>query len=130
MKSLTEYLTEAINIEWQKGTIGDFIDCGAWIPNDDLTKDECKKLAMAFYNKYPANHNDNGVINNIEVKCEYKPWDHYNGNLVYFTFYWGKAPRKDRIKVIEEIVNLMSNTVYSVVGDKHDIEKLLDNMSS
>lgn len=127
MKSLTEYLTEAMNtnVEWQKGTTEDFIDCGAWIPNDDLTKDECKKLAMAFYNKYPANHNDNGVINNIEVKCEYK-----NGDLVYFTFYWGKASRKDRIKVIEEIVNLMSNTIYSVVGGKHDIEKLLDNMSA
>ena len=127
MKSLTEYLTEAINtnVEWQKGTTEDFIDCGVWIPNDDLTKDEYKKLAMAFYNKYPANHNDNGVINNIEVKCEYK-----NGDLVYFTFYWGKASRKDRIKVIEEIVNLISNTIYSVVGDKHDIEKLLDNMSA
>lgn len=127
MKSLTEYLIEAVNanVEWQKGTTEDFIDWGAWTPNDDLTKDECRKLAMAFYNKYPANHNDNGVINNIEVKCEYK-----NGELVYFTFYWGKAPRKDRIKVIEEIVNLMSNTIYSVVGDKHDIEKLLDNMSA
>lgn len=127
MKSLIEYLMEAVNanVEWQKGTTEDFIDWGAWIPNDDLTKDECRKLAMAFYNKYPANHNDNGVINNIEVKCEYK-----NGELVYFTFYWGKASRKDRIKVVEEIVNLMSNTVYSVVGDKHDIEKLLDNMNA
>lgn len=127
MKSLAEYLMEVVTptIEWQKGTTDDFIDWEAWIPNDDLTKDDCKKLAYAFYDKYPANHNDNGVINNIEVKCEYK-----NSDCVYFTFYWGDAPRKDRIKVLEEIANLMANTVYSVVGGKREMEKLLDNLSA
>ena len=127
MKSLTEYLMEVVTptIEWQKGTTEDFINWEAWTPNDDLTKEDCKKLAIAFYNKYPANHNDNGIINNIEVKCEYK-----NGDCVYFTFYWGDAPRKDRIKVLEEIANLMANTVYSVVGGKREMGKLLDNLSA
>jgi len=128
MKSLAEYLMEVVTtptIEFQIGTTDDFIDWGAWIPNDDLTADNCWDIANAFYKKYPANYNDCGVINGINVKCECKRGE----EQVKFTFYWGDASTKERLSVLEEITNLLTNTIYSVKGGKSEMKKLLNNMS-
>lgn len=131
MKPLFEYISEAITVtptlEYQIGTTYDFMDWGVWIPNDDPTADECKMIAKSFYDKYPADHNDCGTVAGISVKCDYK----YKGNdhWVAFTFFWGDAPRKDRMKVIEEIANFLSNTVYSVVGGKQEMRNLLNKMT-
>lgn len=128
MKSLAEYISEAMQTQWQMGTTIDFIDNGAWIPNDDLSKNDYKAIANAFYKKYPANLNDCGVILGTEVKCEIKYVD--GEECVKFTFYWGDLPKNKRIDVLEEIINLLTNTVYSVKGGKPEIKKLLDNMSA
>lgn len=128
MRSLAEYISEAMQTQWQMGTTIDFIDNGAWIPNDDLSKDDYKAIANAFYKKYPANLNDCGVILDTEVKCEIKYID--GEECVKFTFYWGNLPKNKRIDVLEEIIDLLTNTIYSVKGGKPEIKKLLDNMSA
>ena len=129
MKTLFEYISESVVLttEYQVGTTDEFINWGVWIPNDDLSADEYKMIAKSFYDKYPADHNDCGTVAGISVKCDYK----YKGNnhWVEFTFFWGGAPMKDRMKVIEEIVNLLTNTVYSVVGGKQEMRNLLNKMT-
>lgn len=128
MKPLFEYINEVVTSmpEYQIGTTNEFISWGVWTPNDDLTADECKMITKSFYDKYPADYNDCGTVSGISVKCDYK----YKGNThwVAFTFFWGNAPIKIRIKVIEEIINFLSNTVYSVVGGKTEIRNLLNKM--
>lgn len=129
MKTLTEYLMEetAPTLEFQIGTTDEFMDWGVWTPNDELTKDDYKKIANAFYDKYPANHNDCGEVCGIDVKCDLK----YKGSSdwVQFTFYWGDADNKTRMKVIDEIANLLTNTIYSVKGGKTEIRNLLNKMT-
>lgn len=130
MKQLYKYLSEAITItptlEYQIGTTDDFIDWGVWVPNDDISSKECNDIVTKFYKTYPVNHNDCGIVAGISVKCDHKYEG--NGHWIEFTFYWGDASRKDRMKVIEEIANFLSNTVYSVVGGKKEIIDLLKNL--
>lgn len=134
MKTLFEYISEDVTptTEYQIGTTDEFINWGVWIPNDDLSAGEYEMIAHAFYNKYPVDNNNCGPVNcgtvaGISVKCDYK----YKGNnhWVEFTFFWGGAPMKDRMKVIEEIANFLSNTIYSVVGGKQEMRNLLNKMT-
>ena len=51
MKPLAEYLMNLMEstMEFQIGTTDEFMDWGVWTPNDDLTKDDYKNIAYAFY---------------------------------------------------------------------------------
>ena len=130
MKSLSKYLMEEITItptlKYQIGTTDDFIDWGVWIPNDEPTKDDYKKIVDAFYTKYPVNRYNCGEVCGVNVKCEQKYKS--GSDWVEFTFYWGDVDRKTRMKVIEEVTDLLTNTIYSTKGGKTEMRNLLNKM--
>ena len=128
MITLDEYIMEAIQAEQQTCTTIDFIDSGAWIPNDDPSEDDYKTIFNAFRRKYPVSHNDRRVVLNTDVKCEITHV--YGEECIVFTFHWNGLPKNKRIDVVEEIINLLTGSTYSVKGGKHEIMKLLDIMSN
>lgn len=123
IQNFEEFLNESLKKEFVQFTLDDLQEYNIWVPNDDITKTEAHDIAVNFYKKYPANYNDCGTILGIDVRCEYK-----NPTLVKFTIFYGNADIKQKIDVIKEIVNFLTETVYSVAGNDKDIEKMLKSI--
>ena len=87
------------------------------IPDKEERRKETIEL---LYDKYPADHDDCGNILGFPVKCQYnfKP-------MALFTIFFKDADTKQRIDVVKEIVNFLTETIYSVAGNDKDIEKML-----
>ena len=113
---------ESLKHEFSQFTLDDMTVFGVWTPNDDLDKKDLMKIADTFYKKYPANYNDCGVIDGVEVGCELK------GNTLRFTCYWGQTPDNIRLKVAKEIISILNETIYSVVGDDTHIKNMINNI--
>lgn len=130
MKPLIDYITEALSGEYFQFELEDLQQWDVWQPNDDITRDECITITNAFYKNWPADHNDCGTINGYPVKCEYRA-----STIVFTVFVKGTGrniyrqgdTNKDVIKVVEEIVNMLTNTVYSV-GPGKDAKRLIKVM--
>lgn len=123
MKTLTEYLNEAMELDKTVlFTTDDMMDWEVWTPNDDLTEDNCKEITNAFYKKYPAGNSDEGEVAGCPVQCS------YDKESVSFSCSFGEMNMNARIKVVREIVNLLTNTVYSVAGSKTEIRYMLNKI--
>lgn len=123
MKQLTEYLMEAMELDKEVVfTTDDMMDWEVWTPNDDLTEDNCKDIVAAFYKKYPAGNSDEGEVVGCPVQCA------YDKESVSFSCSFGEMNMNARIKVVQEIVNLLTNTVYSVAGSKTEIRYMLNKI--
>ena len=130
MKPLAKYILEAIGGEYFQFELEDLEQWDIWQPNDDITKKECMAIANAFYKNWPADMNDCGTINGYSVKCEYRR------STILFTVFVKSTGvnsyRRDPINnevvdVVEEIVNMLTNTVYSV-GPGKDAKQLIKAM--
>ena len=113
MKPLTKYVLEALKQEFVQFSLSDLEDWDIWHPNDDIPHKDLVNLGIQFYNQYPADMNDCGTVAGYPVKCD------VGWAAMQFTVYYGDASEKDKIKVIEEIVNFLTNTVYSVGPGKN-----------
>ena len=130
MKPLAKYILEAIGGEYFQFELEDLQQWDVWQPNDDITKKECMAIANAFYKNWPADNNDCGTINGYSVKCEYR-----KSTILFTVFVRGTGTniyRRDPINkqvvdVVEEIVNMLTNTVYSV-GPGKDAKRLIKSM--
>ena len=117
MKSLAEYMMEAVGGEYFQFELEDLEQWDVWQPNDDITRKECMAIANAFYKNWPADMNDCGTINGYSVKCEYR-----KSTILFTVFVKGTGINiyrqdpinKEVVGVVEEIVNMLTNTVYSV----------------
>ena len=126
MKTLAEFISESINGPWETVTTTDLINYDVWTPNDDLSKNDLKAIVNAFYKKYPTNPDGCGEIRGAEIKCEIS---RVNGkDCVKFTFYWCPMRRDIRAGILSEIVDLLTNTIYSVRGDKREIMELMSHL--
>lgn len=125
MKHITEFLNEAMDhhLGWSTFTTDDMIDHGVWTPNDDLTYDECMNIVRSFNKKYNGNSWNEGKVAGVIVQCKC-----VEDNVVEFDCDFENVNINTRIAVVQEIVNLLTNTIYSVVGDKHDIRRMLDHI--
>lgn len=108
MKPLAKYVLEALKQEFVQFSLDDLEDWDIWHPNDDIPHKDLVELGIQFYKQYPADMNDCGTVAGYPVKCD------VGWSAMQFTVYYGEASEKDKIKVIEEIVNFLTNTVYSV----------------
>ena len=127
MKNLFEYIIEAIKpgSEYFQFELEDLEQWDLWHPNDDITRKECIDIVNAFNKKYPT-----GEINDYMVECEYRKstilftvFVNANGTNIY-----RQDPiNKEVITVIEDIINLLTNTVYSV-GPGRNAKQLIKNM--
>ena len=123
MKTLAEFISESINGPWETVTTTDLINYDIWTPNNDLSKNDLKAIVNAFYKKYPANPDGCGEIRGAEIKCEISQ---VNGkDCVKFTFYWCPMRQDIRAGILSEIVDLITNTIYSVRGGKREIVELM-----
>ena len=121
MKPLAKYVLEALKQEFVQFSLDDLEDWDIWHPNDDIPHNDLVELGIQFYKQYPADMNDCGTVAGYSVKCD------VGWSAMQFTVYYGDAPEKDKIKVIEEIVNFLTNTVYSV-GPGKDAKRLIKAM--
>lgn len=134
MKPLANYILEAVGGEYFQFELEDLQQWDVWQPNDDITKKECMAICNTFYKNWPADMNDCGTINGYSVKCEY-----HKSTILFTVFVKGtgvNSYRKDPINrevvdVVEEIVNMLTNTVYSVgpgKGAKQLIKAMLNKI--
>ena len=127
MKPLSEYITNALK-ENTNGTfiqfeLEDLQQWDVWQPNDDITKEDCLAIGKAFYDNWPADNNDCGTINGLSVNCE-----HVRGtDTIKFTIFKHDEDEKLVISVVEEIVNMLTNTVYSV-GPGKSAKRIIKSM--
>ena len=124
MKTLAEFISESIQSPRQTATTTDFIDNEVWVPNDDLSKKDLDDIIKAFYKKYPANSNGCGEIRDAEIKCEI---ERIKGEeCVKFTFYWCDLPHNERIDILNKILDLLADTIYSIKGGRTEIRKFME----
>jgi hypothetical protein len=116
MNPLYTYLTESIEKPKVSFSTDDLMSYGVWTPNDDLTKEDCQAIVDGFNKKFP-----NGEILGCKVNCR-------GGNdIVVFNCEFGSTMDtvvSKRVKIIMEILNLLTNTVYSVMGGEKEINRL------
>lgn len=124
MKTLAEFISESIQSPWQTATTTDLINNEVWVPNDDLSKKDLNDIVTAFYKKYPANSNGCGEIRNAEIKCEIERIK--EGECVKFTFYWCDLPHNERIDILNKLLDLLTDTIYSVKGGRTEIRKFME----
>lgn len=125
MKPLTEYMMEALKQEFVQFSLDDLENWDVWHANDELSHKDLVEVGTQFYKKYPADMNDCGTVAGYSVKCD------VGQTAMRFTVYYGNAPEKDKIKVIEEIVDFLCNVVYSVgpgKGAKQLIKAMLNKI--
>lgn len=126
MKTLFEYMEKSLkeaNGTFIQFELEDLQQWDVWQPNDDITKEDCLAIGKAFYDNWPADNNDCGTINGLSVKCE-----HVRGtDTIKFTIFKHDEDEKVVISVVEEIVNMLTNTVYSVGPDK-SAKRLIKSM--
>ena len=130
MKPLANYILEAVGGEYFQFELEDLQQWDVWQPKDDITKKECMAIANAFYKNWPADMNDSGTINGYSVKCEYR-----RSTILFTVFVKGTGTNsyrqdpinKEVVSVIEEIVNMLTNTVYSV-GPGKNAKQLIKTM--
>lgn len=120
IQKFEEFLNESLKKEFIELSTVDLQKYNVWTPNDDLSKDDVHNIALKFYDKYPSDHNDRGTVLSFPVKCQYnfKP-------MALFTIFFKDADTKQRIDVVKEIINFLTETIYSVAGNDKDIEKML-----
>lgn len=130
MKSLTTYVSEAMDKwgelvpDFQFNT-EDLMKYGVWAPADDIKKIDSYAINKAFYKKYPADFKDIcGMVAGYPVMCQYnvKP-------MVLFKVFCDGASDNDKIAIVEEIVDFLSNEVPSKEADrniKRNIKKMID----
>lgn len=126
MKTLAEFIAESIQSPWQTATTTDLIDNEVWVPNDDLSKKDLNDIVTAFYKKYPTNSNGCGEIRGAEIKCEIERIK--EGECVKFTFYWCELPHNERIDILNRLLDLLADTIYSVKGGRTEIRKFMEVM--
>lgn len=126
MKTLAEFISESIQSPWQTATTTDLINNEVWVPNDDLSKKDLNDIVKAFYKKYPANSNGCGEIRGAEIKCEIERIE--EGECVKFTFYWCELPHNERIDILNRLLDLLADTIYSVKGGRTEIRKFMEVM--
>ena len=124
MKTLAEFISESIQSPWQTATTTDLINNEVWVPNDDLSKKDLNDIVKAFYKKYPANSNGCGEIRDAEIKCEIERIK--EGECVKFTFYWCDLPYNERIDILNKLLDLLTDTIYSVKGGRTEIRKFME----
>ena len=124
MKTLAEFISESIQSPWQTATTTDLINNEVWVPNDDLSKKDLNDIVKAFYKKYPANSNGCGEIRDAEIKCEIERIK--EGECVKFTFYWCDLPHNERIDILNKLLDLLTDTIYSVKGGRTEIRKFME----
>lgn len=124
MKTLAEFISESMQSPWQTATTTDLINNEVWVPNDDLSKKDLNDIVKAFYKKYPANSNGCGEIRDAEIKCEI---ERIKGEeCVKFTFYWCDLPHNERIDILNKLLDLLADTIYSVKGGRTEIRKFME----
>ena len=123
IQNFEEFLNESLKKEFIELSTIDLQKYNVWTPNDDLSTNDVHNIALKFYDKYPSDHNDCGTILGFSVKCQYnfKP-------MALFTIFFKDADIKQRIDVVKEIVNFLTETIYSVAGNDIDIEKMLKSI--
>ncbi len=123
MKSLTEYLTEVMNINKDVVfTTNDMINYEVWTPNDDLSPQETKTIYDAFYKKYPKDKHEYGDVIGCNVECRLIQ------SAIQFICHFGNMSYKERVKVVNEITDFLTNTVYSVKGGDKEIENMFNKI--
>lgn len=130
MKPLATYILEAIGGEYFQFELEDLQQWDIWQPNDAISREEGIAIVNTFYKKWPADNNDCGTINGYSVMCDYR-----RSTILFTVFVKGRGANiyrqdptnKEVVKVIEEIVNMLTNTVYSV-GPGKDAKQLIKAM--
>lgn len=125
MKSLQEYIKEGVIKagDFSKFSLNELIQYGVLKGVDsNFSRNELVKLGTAFYDKYPANHNDNGIVQDIDVKCDVM------NTTLFFTFFWGNCDIKTRISVVDEVLNLIVDIIGGNKGNENNIKRLITRL--
>ena len=119
MKSLTEFINEALKKGDLEFSTRDLIDNNVWVPNENYRKMDSQEICNNFYKKYPKDKNNCGMVDGYQVKCQY--------NLhpaVVFTVFCDGASEADKIGVVEEIINFLTNEIASTAPGKNNPQSI------
>lgn len=126
LKPLTRYMLEAIQ-NLKEFTLGDMMDWGVWVPNDDVSHDDMENIISAIQKQWPADEGNNypiSTINNLPIICQLA----YNKRDIKFIVFQYSVPDKEVVKAVQEIADVIAQTVYSTVGGEDEIKRMLKHL--
>ena len=126
LKPLSLYLLEAIQ-NLKEFTLEDMMDWGVWVPNDEVTRDDMENIISAIQKQWPVDEGNNypiSTINDLPIICQFT----YNKRDLKFIVFQYSTPDKEVVKAVQEIAELMTQTVYSVMGGEDEIKRMLKHL--
>lgn len=126
LKPLSLYLLEAIQ-NLREFTLEDMMEWGVWVPNDEVTRDDMENIISAIQKQWPVEKDDNypiSTINDLPIICQFT----YNKRDLKFIVFQYSAPDKEVVKAVQEITEVMTQTVYSVMGGEEEIKHMLKHL--